>query len=429
MRTLLHRLAAVGLSVSLVAPALAQKTQIEVWHTLTGPNRSQFEGLINRFNSSQSEVSVRVTNFRDQARLEEEASKALSGKRAKPDLVQLRDNRSPEVVAQHKDVLPLHQLLARYPIADASWFLDKTTDFVRDSRGRLLAFPFMGEIPVMFYNTDMYRNAKLDINNPAATWPELQAHLLQLRNDARIRCPYVTSDQVKVHIENLAPINNSFYLTPDNGLKGGKNVTFNFNTLYVRHLSLMVSWRKSELLMQHSAAGQATAAFTKGECAVLTASSSALGEILASNVRFGVAPIPYYAQETKKPGAPFVGGSALWVVNGNGAERQKATAGLLAFLASPVVAAEWHQKTGFMPLTDAAFRAADVSFYNRIPGARSIIEQMSNTEGAKSLGFTVRNYPRIMALFDQALDQSISGEEPPMSALMKARSQAVELMR
>lgn len=429
MKTFVNRLATLGLSAFLVAPVLAQQTQIEVWHTLTGPNRAQFESLIGQFNNSQSEVRVRVTNFRDQERLEQEAAKAISGNRAKPDLVQLRDNRSPEVVAQHKDVLPLHQLLSRYPIADASWFLEQTTDFVRDSRGRLLAFPLMAEIPVMFYNTDMYRNAKLDVNNPAATWPELQAHLLQLRNDARVRCPYVTSDQVKVHLENLAPINNNFYITPDNGLKGTKNATFNFNTLYVRHMSLMVSWRKSELLIEHTAQSQATAAFAKGNCAVLTASSSALGEILNSNVRFGVAPVPYYAQETKKPGAPFVGGSALWVVDGNGAERQKATAGLLAFFASPVIAAQWHQRTGFMPLTDAAYRAADVSFYNRIPGARSIIDQMSNTEGQKSLGFTARNYPEILALFNQAMDESISGEEPPMSALMKARTRAAELMR
>ena len=429
MKSIVSRLAILGMSTLLAAPVFAQKTEIEIWHTLSGPNRAEFESLINQFNGSQSNVVVDLTHYDDQAELEEDAAEAIAGKRDKPDLVQLRDNRSPETVAQHKDILPLYQLLAKYPVPDASWFLEKTTDFVRDSKGRLLAFPYMAEVPVMFYNVDLYRGAGLDADAAPATWPELQAHLLKLRNEGGVNCPYVTSDQVKVHIENLAPINDEFYLTPDNGLKSSKNLSFNFNTLYMRHLSLMVSWRKTDLLMQHSAEGQATKAFTQGRCAVLTAGSGALGELRESSVRFGVAPIPYYAQETKKPGAPFIGGSALWAVKGHSAARQKATAQLLSYLAKPVIAAQWHQKTGYVPLTDAAFRAADVSFYNRIPGGRSVVEQMRNSSSKKSAGFEVRNYPKILTLFNQAFDQALTDQVPPMTALMKAKSEAGKLMR
>lgn len=429
VKPIVSHLAMLGLSTLLAAPAFAQKTEIEIWHTLSGPNRAEFESLINRFNGTQSEVVVDLTHYDDQAELAEDAQQAVAGKRDKPDLIQLSDNRSPEVVAQHKDILPLYQLLAKYPVSDASWFLEKTTDFVRDSQGRLLAFPYMAEVPVMFYNIDMYRGAGLDANAPPATWPELQAHLLTLRNDGGVRCPYVTSDQVKVHIENLAPINDEFYLLPDNGQKSVKNLSFNFNTLYMRHLSLMVSWRKTDLLIQHSAASQATEAFTQGRCAVLTAASGSLGQVLQSNVRFGVAPIPYYAQETKTPGAPFIGGSALWAVKGHSAARQKATAALIAYLAKPVVAAEWHQKTGYMPLTDAAYRAADVSFYNRYPGARQLVDQMSSGNSKKSAGFDVRNYPRILVLLNQAFDQALSDQTPPMTALMNAKAEAAKLMR
>lgn len=429
MRNLVNHLAVVGLSTLMAAPVFAQKTEIEIWHTLSGPNRSEFESLINRFNRSQTDIEVDLTHFDDQAELEKDANEAIAGKRKKPDLIQLRDSRAPEVVAQHKDILPLYQLLAKYPIADSSWFLEKTTDFVRDNRGRLLAFPYMAEVPVMFYNIEMYRGAGLDANTPANTWPELQAHLLKLRNEGSVRCPYVTSDQVKVHIENLAPINDEFYLNPGNGLKSSKDLSFNFNTLYMRHMALMVSWRKTDLLMQHSAGSEVTKSFAQGNCAVLTAGSSALGEVLSSGVRFGVAPVPYYEQETAKPGAPFIGGSALWAVNGHPAARQKATAELLGYLAKPVVAAEWHQKTGYMPLTDAAYRAADVSFYNSIPGARKLVEQMTNGDSKKSAGFDVRNYPRIVPILNDAFDQALTGKVPPMTALNEAKSKSAPLMR
>ena len=429
MRRFVNRLALIGLSTFVATPVFAQATEIEIWHTLSGSNRAEFESLVSQFNGSQTAVSVDLTHYDDQAELEEDAAQAVAGKRDKPDLVQLADDRSPQAVAQHKDILPLYQLLAKYPMSDASWFLETTTEFVRDSRGRLLAFPYMAEVPVMFYNVDMYRSAGLDANAPPATWPELQAHLLKLRNDGNVSCPYITADQVKVHIENLAPINDEFFVTPGNGLKSTRNLSFNFNTLYVRHMSLMVSWRKTNLLMRHSAGGQVNSAFTGGDCAVLTAASGTLGDVLKSDVTFGLAPIPYYAQETKQPGAPFVGGSALWVVNGHPAARQKATAELLSFLAKPVTAAQWHQKTGYLPLTDAAFRAADVSFYNRIPGARKVVEQMSNGEGAKSAGFDVPNYVKIRPLFNAAFDQAVSGTEPPMTALMKAKKEASGLIR
>ena len=429
MKKILRHLAVGSLTGLLISPAMAKQTEIELWYSLSGPNREAFVGLIDRFNSQQSDVYVDLTHYSSPADLIDDAREAVAGKRDKPDLIQLPDNRSPEVIAQHKDILPLYKLIAKYPIKDASWFLESTTEFVRDSKNRLLAFPMMAEVPVMFYNIEAYRNAGLDSDKPARTWPELQGHLLKLRNQGRSACPYGTSDQVSIHLENLAPLNNKFYVKPDNGLKSTKNLSFNFNTLYVRHLSLMVSWQKTDLFTQHSRRGEATDAFVNGTCSVLTANSSALGQIMASNVRFGVAPVPYYDQVTKKPGAPFIGGAALWVVNGHPASHQKAAASLLAYLSKPVVAAKWHQQTGFMPLTDAAFRAADVSFYSSIPGGRSIVAQMRNGKGPKSAGFNVPNYPKILPLLNDALDQALAGEVPPMSALMKAKKQAAKLMR
>lgn len=429
VKKIVRQLAIAGFSTLMVTPVLAKQTEIELWYSLSGANRQAFVSLIDRFNSQQSAVRVDLNHYNDPKDLIEDARKVVAGKGRKPDLVQLPDNRSPEVIAQHKDILPLYKLLAKYPISDASWFLEKTTEFVRDGQDRLLAFPMMAEVPVMFYNIDAYRGAGLDASRPAATWQELQGHLLKIRNEGRSPCPYGTSDQVKIHLENLAPLNNEFYVTPDNGLKSSRDLSFNFNTLYVRHLSLMVSWQKTELFVNHTSDNEATESFTNGQCAVLTAGSGALGQVMASNVQFGVAPVPFYNQVTKKPGAPFIGGSALWVVNGQPAANQKAVASLLAFLSKPVNAAEWHQKTGFMPLTDAAFRAADVSFYDRIPGARSIVEQMRNSKGPKAAGFNVPNYPKILPVFNDALDKALASQESPMSALMRAKQQAAKLMR
>ncbi|MFO7748208.1 MAG: extracellular solute-binding protein [Orrella sp.] len=429
MKKLAVSIAAIGTTFFLVSPAAAQKTEIEVWHSLSGQHEEVFDSLVDRFNSESQSVTVSVRDFSDQAALQSAGRDAMAGNRAKPDLVQLRDNHDPQVVAQHKDVMPLYQLLSKHPIADATWFLNSTTEFVRDSRDRLLAFPMMAEVPVMFYNIEAYRNAGLDENKPADSWQDLQAQLLTLRNRGRSVCPYATSDQVNVHLENLAPLNRELYVKPDNGLKSSRNLSLNFNTLYVRHLSLMVSWKKTDLLTSSTQGDDAERAFARGDCAVLTAGSGALATVNAGNQRFGVAPVPYYPQVAKKRGAPFITGDALWVIAGQSAARNKATAELLGFFSKPVIAAEWHQRTGFMPLTDAAFRASEVSFYNSIPGARSIVDQMQNATKTSSAGFRVPNYSKVKAILDEALDQAYAEDVSAMGALLEAKAAADKAMR
>jgi len=343
--------------------------------------------------------------------------------------VQLTDNHSPEVVAQHKAILPMYELLAKYPIKDLNWFVPATSSFTRDGKGRLLAFPWMAEVPVMFYNTAAYKKAGLDPNKPARTWTALQAELLKLRDVADIDCPYASSDQVAVHLENLAPVNNQLFTSNNNGLdavtKKSAAPAMQFDTLYMRHISLMVSWKRSLLFTAYSGDNASDKLFAKGECAVLTANSGAFGQFLATkSLSFGVSPLPYYEQATKEGGKPFVSGSALWALEGHPQAQEKATAQFLAWLSKPVVAAEWHQRTGYLPLTEAAFRASDVSFYSKIPGAQAFVASMSAKPVQNSRGFRMANYERIEPVLNKELTDAFDGKVPPVSALNNAAAQA-----
>ena len=202
----------------------------------------------------------------------------------------------------------MYELLAKYPIKDLNWFVPATSSFTRDSKGRLLAFPWMAEVPVMFYNTAAYKKAGLDPNKPARTWTALQAELLKLRDVADIDCPYASSEQVTVHLENLAPINNQLFTSNNNGLDAvtkksaapGHAVR---HASHMRHISLMVSWKRSLLFVAHSGDNASDKLFAKGECAVLTSNTGAFGQFLnTKSLSFGVAPLPYYDQVTKDGG-------------------------------------------------------------------------------------------------------------------------------
>lgn len=422
-----------GASCLVTGLAFANPTEVQVWHTLSSVNKSEFEKLAKQFNSEQSEVKVVLKGFDHQAALRAQATAAMTSPGAgKPNLVQIEDNRSPELIAQHKNIVPLYDLLKRYPIADLSWFLTQTTGFMRDAQGRLMAFPFMAEIPVMLYNLDGYKKAGLDATKPARTWPELQNHLLALRDKAYYDCPFGISQQVNTHLENLAPINNAVFVTPGNGLdKARQQPELNLaDPVFMRHMSIMVSWKRSELLMQNSNGTEADALFAQNKCAVITTTSGALGQMLDKRgLSFGMAPLPFYDQVSPKAGAPFVSGGALWAVSGHAKDADKATMAFLAYLSKPVIAANWHQRTGYLPLTDAAFRAANVSLYDKVPGIRLLVDSMRQVNDKNSRGFRVRNYHSIEPILSRQFDAAISGNTPPVAALTMALDESRPLMQ
>ncbi|CAM4381702.1 extracellular solute-binding protein [Bordetella muralis] len=419
-----------GVAMAVAGAAHGAGVEIQVWHTLSGPNKAEFEKLTKKYNKEQDEVVVELRDFSDTKALQAAATEAIK-KKSGPNLVQLADNRSPEMVSEHKAILPLHQLLAKYPIKDLNWFLPSTSSFVRDSKGRLLAFPWMAEVPVMFYNLSYYKKAGLDQNNPSRTWADLQGDLLKLRDVANLDCPYASSNQVQVHLENLAPINKQLYTSNDNGLAASKAApVLKFDTLYMRHISLMVSWKRSFLLTEHSEGTQSDALFANGKCGVLMSGSGSAGTFMHTrNLSFGVAPLPYYPQATPSAGRPFVSGSALWAIDGRPQNQEKATAQFLAWLSKPVNAAEWHQQTGYLPLTDAALRAADVSFYDKVPGAKALVDSMKGDAGATSRGFRMANYDRVEPVLSNELSQALEGKTPPMAALNSASDQARKIVQ
>ena len=413
--------------------AYADPVEVQVWHTLSSVNKSEFEKLAKQFNNEQSDVKVVLKGFDHQAALRAQANAAMASPGAdKPNLVQIEDNRSPELIAQNKNIVPLFDLLKRYPISDLNWFLPQTTGFMRDAQGRLMAFPFMAEIPVMLYNLDGYKKAGLDSTKPARTWPELQNHLLALRDKAYYDCPFGISQQVNTHLENLAPINNAVFVTPGNGLEKSKQQPeLNLaDPVFMRHMSIMVSWKRSELLMQNSNGTEADALFAKNKCAVVTTTSGALGEMLDTRgLNFGMAPLPFYDQVSPKAGSPFVSGGALWAVSGHVKEADKATMAFLAYLSKPVIAANWHQRTGYLPLTDAAFRAANVSLYDKVLGIRLLVDSMRTVKDQNSRGFRARNYHSIEPILIRQFDAALSGNTPPVAALTMALDESRPLMQ
>ncbi len=103
----------------------------------------------------------------------------------------------------------------------------------------------------------------------------------------------------------------------------------------------------------------------------MTVSSAAarLGIITNMKVDVGMALLPYYADVKGAPQNSIIGGASLWVLRGQKPEDYKGVAQFFAHLSQPEVQAWWHQQTGYLPITTAAYELTrKQGFYDKNPG-------------------------------------------------------------
>ncbi|MFN3499654.1 MAG: extracellular solute-binding protein, partial [Pannonibacter indicus] len=126
-----------------------------------------------------------------------------------------------------------------------------------------------------------------------------------------------------------------------------------------------------------------------------------------------------YSDVQGAPQNSIIGGATLWVLQGKQAEEYKGVASFFSYLSSAEVQAEWHQATGYLPITQAAYDlSTEQGYYEKNPGADVSIKQMTlNAPTANSKGLRFGNYVQIRAIIDEEFEQLLSGSKTSQQAL------------
>ena len=108
----------------------------------------------------------------------------------------------------------------------------------------------------------------------------------------------------------------------------------------------------------------------------------------------------------------------------------RGAAKFLAWLAQPEVQAEWHQRTGYVPVTKAAYeRTAQTGFYKDNPGHEIAIRQLLNAPTRESRGIRLGEFQQIRAILEEELEGVWDGKVPPKLALDRAAERGDVLLR
>lgn len=400
-------------------PAVSQTT-IQFWHGLSGPLGGVVKSFTDEFNATQDEYVV-VPTFKGSYADTLTASIAAFRAHKQPAIVQVYEVGTAAMIAAKGAVYPVYQLMADTGNAfDTSKYVQPVLSEYSTTDGKLLSMPFNSSTPVLYWNKELFEKAGLDPEVPPKTWPELGEFASKLVASG-VKCGLTVQYGPWTLLENTGTVHDLPFATNDNGF-GGKATELVFNDpLRQRLISMLASWQKDNRFKYYGREVKSMSHFTSGECAMHIASSGVARSIeTAFNGKpFGTALGPYFPDIVNKPVNSQIGGATLWVLRGKDEKTYKGVAQFFNFLSRPDVQARWHQETGFIPLTHAAYELTkEQGYYKKFP-AREVGYQSltSSPPTPNSRGIRLGNFVQIRSIMDSELEAVWSGNKTAEQAL------------
>jgi len=378
------------------APAPVVSTDFELAHNLSPEGEATLQTVVDRFNKDNG-GNLKLVRL-------EKGDKPAG-------LNLLRRYDLGEVLAQPKAFMPLADMMAKagQPL-NVGELSPELKASATDSKGKLVALPLIYSTPVLFYNKNAFRKAKLDPDQPPKTWFEMQGVLDKLQ-DAGYTCPYTTSWPVWVHVDNVSSVSGVPAVSEKSLL------TFN-GLPQVKHIAMMATWSKAGYFRVFGRRDEGSKRFHEGECAMVTTDSREFIEFRdAKGVELGVAPLPYHDDVYGGRQNTLADGASLWVGAGRPAAEYKQAAKFVSFLLTPEMQVEIVRTHGGLPLTAAA-RAAARSKILKDDGDRTLEVAYASLQGnAGRSALHVADVDAVRLITDEELEAVWADKKPAKAAL------------
>jgi sn-glycerol 3-phosphate transport system substrate-binding protein len=409
----MKRIALALLALALAASSvLAQPVSVEWWHAMTGKNGEMTQAVADKFNASQTAYKI-VPVYKGSYSDTMNAGIAAFRAGAAPGIIQVYEVGTATMMAAKGAVKPVYQLMAEQGERfDSKVYIPTITSYYSTSKGEMLSMPFNSSTAVMYYNKDAMRKAGLDPEKPPVTWPEFFDMAKKLKASG-MEGGFTTNWISWIQLENFSAWHNQSFGTKSNGFDG-LDTELVFNTpLTVKHFETMYELSKDKTFIYGGRENKANPLFTSGQVGLHFESIGGYGNMKANcKFDFGVARLPYYPDVKGAPQNSIIGGASLWVFTGRPAAEYKAIAKFFSYISRPEIQAFWHQQTGYVPITKAAFELTKAQgYYKTNPGLETAINQLLNKAPTQnSMGIRFGNFNVIREIEDQTWEDILAGK-------------------
>jgi sn-glycerol 3-phosphate transport system substrate-binding protein len=414
-------LLAAALALAAAPASLAQTAPIEIqwWHAMTSVNGELVNSLAEEFNRAQSQYKV-VPVYKGGYADTMQAAIAAFRAGEPPAIVQIFEVGTATMMAAKGAVKPVYQLMAEAGQSfDPAAYLPAIAGYYSTSDGKMLSLPFNSSTAILYYNKDAFTKAGLDPATPPKTWPELFAAAKKIRA-AGYACGFTTSWLSWIQIEQFSAWHNLPLGSKANGMDGTDTVLEFNNPIVARHIANLAEAQRDKTFDYGGRTIEPDQKFVSGECGMTLNSSGYFGQAKAgAKFPFGVGELPYYPDVAGAPQNSIIGGASLWVMAGKKAEAYKGVAQFLTFLSETPQQVRFHEATGYLPITKAAYAAArDAGFYTEHPGTElPIIELTARPPTENSRGLRFGNLVQIRDAIAEELEGAFAGKETAQQAL------------
>ncbi|MGD9917019.1 MAG: extracellular solute-binding protein [Paenirhodobacter sp.] len=414
------------LALALTATTALAGTEITWWHGMSGRNGEVINEISQKFNDAQQACHLTPIS---KGTYEEALASGIAAFRSgeQPNILQVFDAGAATIIAAKGATIAAEDLLTGAGKAfDRDDFIPGVRNFYADKDGKFIGMPFNSSAPIMYFNTEAFAKAGVE---PPKTWEEFEAVAPKLKEAGYI--PLAASQLTWMMVENFKSRNNQQFATNDNGYDGAAGTELIVNDAnQVMMFDKLKDWADKGLYGFYGAGwADNQKPFEEGKVAMWIGSSGSFGGLTKTAVMpFSATFMPYWASlgEGKQS---FIGGAALFAMAGKPKAENDCTAEFFSFLTSPEVQVYWHENTGYVPITTAAYDLAkEQGWYKEHPIAEVGIQQLMLPGGEWTKGYRLGFFPQIRSIEEREFNRIFSGEVTPQQAFDTIESEGNALL-
>jgi sn-glycerol 3-phosphate transport system substrate-binding protein len=403
----------------------SKPVELTLWHWMPRANEAALQGLVDSFNSSQSDVKVSLVN-----QIDWEATfqkyKAGLGTGDLPDIVQLQESDQQQMI-DTQTVLPA-SVCAKADKYSFSDFLPRVITYFT-VQGTQYAMPFNTSGPVFFYNKKAFTAAGLDPESPPTTLDEVRSVAEKLKSNG-VEAPLGLKTD-PIFVEQWTAQANRLFVNNRNGRASRATKAVFGGATGRKIFSWMDAMVKDGLAATNADLGPSIyddlLGIRSGSHAMAFDTSAALGTIKTildagddPNIELGVAPFP--APGGARRGGVFNQGGALFMVNKSAPAKQAAAWKFLKFLAEPENVTTWAISTGYIPIRESSADSTEMqSYWAQNPGFKVAYDQLlAGRDTVATAGSVIGNNKGVRDALRDAVNSMFLDGTSPKDALRSA---------
>ena len=380
-------------------------TSIEFWHAMGGSKGLLLEEMIREFEEQTQGIQINAQS-KGSYRGTFQSTLSAAKKGAAPTLAQIYEIGTAQALdsgafTSVESVLPNTVSLNNY--------VDPVLSYYR-TNGQLNSMPFNSSVPVLCINTEAFKRAGLDPNNPPKTFTQVTEAARKVV-DQGVANNGITFANYSWFIEQWFATAGQEVVNKQNGRAGTPDEAFFDSEAATEIYDWWTSLDDDGLYHNPGmeARGKAKTAFFEGDAPMLIASSSSVGGISED------APFTVEISSFPTPGAGeglIVGGASLWVSESATPDEREAAGEFLAWLTQPEQQTNWHRETGYLPVHEGGIDQLErEGWFRQNSGHKVAIDQLlSSKDSPATNGARIGPFSTVRTLVGEAYPDIRDGD-------------------